>query len=120
MSSKTALGAQGGERQVTVPLRDTLGPLDYKLTGDAVAGPSPGGPIPRAHGPTGLDDSAWADRGLASLAGRSWTMVPCPADGKVPGGGGSAGRVSFLGCRDSLVLVRGLRQGADPVKITLG
>ena len=31
MSSKTASGAQG-ERQLTVPLRDNLGPLQYKLT----------------------------------------------------------------------------------------
>jgi hypothetical protein len=36
MSSKAASGAQG-ERQATVPLRDNLGPLHYKLTGDAVA-----------------------------------------------------------------------------------
>jgi hypothetical protein len=41
MSSKTASGAQG-ERQVTDPPLDNLGPLHYKLTGDAVAGPSPG------------------------------------------------------------------------------
>jgi hypothetical protein len=41
MSSKTASGAQG-ERRVTVPLHDNLGPLHYKLTDDAVAGPSPG------------------------------------------------------------------------------
>ena len=34
MSSKTASGAQG-ERQVTVPLHDNLGPLQYKLTDDA-------------------------------------------------------------------------------------
>lgn len=80
MSSKTASGAQG-EHQVSVPLRDDLGPLDYKLTGGAVAGPAPGGPVPRAPGTTGL---GWRD---------------------------SAGQVSFLGFRDSLVLVRGPAAG---------
>jgi hypothetical protein len=41
MTSKTASDAEG-ERQVTVTLHDNLGVLPYKLTGDAVASPSPG------------------------------------------------------------------------------
>jgi hypothetical protein len=53
---------------------------------------------------------AGAGRGLASLAGRLWTMFSCSADGKVPLAGRAAGvpgpRVSFLGCGDGLVLVR--------------
>jgi hypothetical protein len=41
MSSKTASGAQG-ERRGDRSLHDALSPLHYKLTDDAVAGPSAG------------------------------------------------------------------------------
>ena len=60
MSSQTASGAPG-ERRVTVPLHDNLGFLHYKLTGDAVAGPSPGDLVRERTGPTSplLCSSHW-------------------------------------------------------------
>ena len=63
---------------------------------------------------------AGADRALASSAGRQWTGVSCSVNDEIsaggPGGRDSTGSgCSFFDRRGGLVLVRGLRQGADLV-----
>ena len=119
MSSKTALGAQGGERQVTVPLRDNLGPLDYKLTGDGLLVRHSADLFHERTGrlasmiPPGRT-GVW----LVWQAARGpWFRVLRMARSRVAGFRGP-GLLPWL--QGQLGAGQGLRQGADPVKITLG